>query len=136
LTALAGIPCPACNGQGLTEVRPYGVWSPHDHSEPCWTCDRTGMIVVPRNLTRYGWQRRREQAHHAKVSACLLGNTQWAVADRAQAAIFLAERSAPADPEEAERNARWQALSDRLADHQAVRAFERELVAQRRARAA
>lgn len=97
-----GVPCPACDGNGSRDVTVYRApWA--DHSVTCEFCDGLGQIVVPRRLTRAQWQRRCELAYLAEQDA------QFAPSDdtRAEAARMRAEASVPADPREAERNARW-----------------------------
>jgi hypothetical protein len=102
-----GVPCPDCNGDGETTANPSGApWD--ERSVFCWTCDGHGVIVVPRSTTRAQWKRRRELAHDAEASAGLLRNDrQFGPNEAASAARLRAEATVPADPTEAERNARW-----------------------------
>jgi hypothetical protein len=112
-TALRGVTCPTCTGSG----RVFGINpSPTSSGQECGDCFGAGFIRADRRTTREVYEANRGYAFRAERDAALLrySDPRSARVFEREAAVLRAELSAPADPKEAARNARWHKLAAAL----------------------
>jgi hypothetical protein len=113
VSTLLGVTCPTCTGSG----RVFGINPPPTSSgQECGDCYGAGFIRADRRMTRERYDERRADARRAEQDADLLHYADpigARVFDR-EAAVIRAELSAPPDPVEAKRNARWHKLAAAL----------------------
>jgi hypothetical protein len=115
-TTLRGVTCPTCKGVG----RRYRSDIPWADGATCDDCFGDGFIRADRSMTRQRYDQNREAAHGEEIAANLLDayarqhGGRDGSREREHAAVIRAELSAPTDPKEAARNARWHKLTAAL----------------------